>query len=137
MLHTSFCKVLTFLIVYRPQHYSMDTRTHRHNAHDLTEGHHVCGVAETIRIIGAKWTVRILHALCDGTKRFGQLQRTLVGISPRTLSLRLQQLEREGIVQKKVFAQVPPKVEYSLTAKGKSLRHIIELMKSWGEHHAS
>lgn len=91
-----------------------------------------CGVAKTIRIIGSKWTILILRDLCDGKKRFGQLQRSLEGISPKTLSLRLQQLEKDGIVLKKIFPEVPLHVEYSLTEKGKTLKRIINLMKEWG-----
>lgn len=90
-------------------------------------------VTKTIRIIGSKWTVLILRELCEGTKRFGELQRALIGISPKTLSLRLQELEKHGIVTKKVFQEVPLHVEYSLTKRGESLRDIIEKMREWGE----
>lgn len=92
-----------------------------------------CGVVKAMKIIGSKWTMLILHRLCSGTMRFGQLQRTLQGISPKTLSQRLQQLEKEGIVQKKVFAQVPLRVEYSLTPKGITLKDIFDRMDSWGK----
>lgn len=91
-----------------------------------------CGVAKAIKIIGSKWTILILHSLCDGTMRFGELQRALTGISPKTLSQRLQELEKEGIVSKKVFAEVPLHVEYSLTQKGISLREIFQKMETWG-----
>lgn len=94
--------------------------------------HKHCGVAKTLKVIGSKWTMFILHTLFDGTKRFGELQRSLEGISPKTLSLRLQELEKEGIVKKKVFAEVPLHVEYSLTAKGKSLKEIFIKMAEWG-----
>lgn len=90
-------------------------------------------VMRTIKIIGSKWTVLILRELCEDTKRFGQLQKALPGISPKTLSLRLKQLEKNGIVKKKVFAEIPLHVEYSLTPKGQSLRDIIEKMREWGE----
>ena len=96
-----------------------------------------CGVPKTLKIIGSKWTILILHHLCSGTMRFGQLQRALEGISPKTLSLRLQQLEKDGIVKKHIFAEVPLHVEYSLTPKGQSLKKIIELIQSWGETTAS
>lgn len=92
-----------------------------------------CGVEKTLKMIGSKWTILILHHLCSGTMRFGQLQRSLNGISPKTLSLRLQQLENDGIVNKRIFAEVPLHVEYSLTFKGKSLKKIINLMEEWGE----
>ncbi len=90
-------------------------------------------VSHTIKIIGSKWTILLLRELCDGIKRFGQLEKSLPGISPRTLSLRLQQLEKNGIVTKKIYAQIPLHVEYSLTPKGLSLRNIIEDMRRWGE----
>jgi len=96
-----------------------------------------CGVTKTLKIIGSKWTILILHDLCQGTKRFGELQRSLTGISPKTLSLRLQQLEKSGILKKKVFAEVPLHVEYSLTEKGKSLKAVIDGMHKWGETSAS
>ncbi len=94
-------------------------------------------VMRTIKIIGSKWTVLILRELCENTKRFGELQRALPGISPKTLSLRLKQLEKDGIVKKKIFAEIPLHVEYSLTPKGQSLRDIIEKMREWGEKSAS
>ncbi len=75
----------------------------------------------------------LLHNLFDGKKRFGELQRALEGISPKTLSQRLQDLEKDGIVDKKVFAEVPLHVEYSLTRKGQSLREIFIKMAEWGE----
>jgi len=90
-----------------------------------------CAVAKTIKVIGSKWTLLILHNLTEGTKRFGQLQKLLNGISPKTLSQRLTELEKEKIVSKKVFAEVPPHVEYSLTAKGKSLKKLFEDMANW------
>lgn len=90
-------------------------------------------VSHTMKIIGSKWTALLLRELCEGTKRFGELQKALTGISPRTLSLRVSQLEKDGIVSKKIFAEVPLRVEYSLTNKGKSLRDILEMMRKWGE----
>lgn len=86
-----------------------------------------------MKLIGAKWTLNILHALCEHEKRFGEIQKELSTISPRTLSLRLQQLESDGIVSKKVFAEVPPHVEYALTKKGASLKKIIALLDEWGQ----
>ncbi|MBP6882719.1 MAG: helix-turn-helix transcriptional regulator [Candidatus Levybacteria bacterium] len=91
-----------------------------------------CGMAHTMKIIGSKWTMMILYNLCTGTKRFGELQRVLDGISPKTLAERLKQLEEDGIVNKKVYAQVPLKVEYSLTEKGVSLKKIINQLDAWG-----
>jgi DNA-binding HxlR family transcriptional regulator len=85
-----------------------------------------------MKIIGSKWTVLILHELCGGTKRFGELQQALQGISPKTLSLRLKELEKAKIIIKKVYPVVPLHVEYTMTARGKSLREIIKKMVEWG-----
>ena len=90
-------------------------------------------VTKTIKIIGSKWTILILRELCEGTKRFGEFQRGLPGISPKTLSLRLRELEKHGIVKKKIFKEIPLHVEYSLTTRGESLRAIIDQMREWGE----
>lgn len=94
---------------------------------------HDCGVNKTLKIIGSKWTMMLLHRLFEGETRFGQLQRSLDGISPKTLSQRLKELEMEGIINKKIFAEVPLHVEYSLTPKGASLNRIFRDMESWGE----
>jgi len=99
----------------------------------MNDNNNNCGVTKTLKIIGSKWTILIIRDLCEGTKRFGQLQKSLSGISPKTLSLRLQELEKEGILTKKIFAEVPLHVEYSLTPKGKSLRKIINTMRAWGQ----
>jgi len=90
-----------------------------------------------MKVIGSKWTMMILYNLCTGTKRFGELQRALNGISPKTLTERLKQLEEDGIVNKKIYAQIPLKVEYSLTEKGISLRKIINQLDAWGADNAT
>lgn len=95
--------------------------------------HAHCGVAKTLRVIGSKWTLLILHNLFDGTKRFGALQKALSPISPKTLSQRLRELEKMGIIKRKVFSEVPLHVEYSLTTKGQSLEDIFIKMSQWGE----
>lgn len=95
--------------------------------------HANCSVAKTLKVIGSKWTILILHNLFEGRNRFGQLERSLPGISPKTLSQRLQELEQEGIIKRRVFAEIPLHVEYSLTAKGKSLEGIFDSMARWGE----
>ncbi len=91
-----------------------------------------CGLAKTLKIIGSKWTLMILYSLFDGTKRFGELQDDL-GLSPRTLALRLQQLEQDKIITKKVYAEVPPRVEYTLTEKGQSLHKVVKDLSAWGD----
>ncbi|MDT8975692.1 helix-turn-helix domain-containing protein [Paenibacillaceae sp. P-4] len=85
-----------------------------------------------MNIIGGKWTFLILRELFYGTKRFGELERSLHGISPRTLSLRLKELEQRHIIQRTVFSEIPPHVEYSLTEMGLTLRPIFDAMKDWG-----
>ncbi len=92
------------------------------------------GVTKMLKLMSGKWTMFIIHSLCSEKKRFGELQRALVGISPKTLSIRLQELEKAGIVKKHVFAEVPLHVEYSLTEKGASLRSIFDKLSAWGEN---
>ncbi len=90
-------------------------------------------IENTLQVIGSKWTVLIIGELASGgVRRFGELERLLSGISPRTLSLRLTALEEHGIIERKVFPEVPPRVEYKLTALGKSLDPVLKLMNSWG-----
>lgn len=90
------------------------------------------GVEATIKVIGPKWTVLIIRELMEGTRRFGQLEKALSGISPRTLSLRLSHMERMGVLERKVFPEVPPRVEYKLTSSGRALDPILKAMQTWG-----
>jgi DNA-binding HxlR family transcriptional regulator len=91
-----------------------------------------CPVSACAEILGGKWTILLIRDLADGRHRFCELERSLEGISPRTLSLRLRALEEQGIVERKTFPEVPPRVEYSLTEKGQGLVPIIEGMRSYG-----
>jgi DNA-binding HxlR family transcriptional regulator len=91
-----------------------------------------CPVARTARIISGKWTLLIIRDLASGVKRFNQLERSLQGISPKTLSERLRSLEVEGIITRQTFAEVPPRVEYSLTEKGYDLVEVITCMRCYG-----
>jgi DNA-binding HxlR family transcriptional regulator len=93
----------------------------------------ICPVARTAEIIGGKWTLLIIRDLASGVKRFNQLERSLHGISPKTLSERLRSLEEDGIVLRQTFAEVPPRVEYTLTAKGIDLVQVIESMRTYGK----
>lgn len=92
-----------------------------------------CPVCRTAEIVCGKWTLLLIRDLAAGNTRFCELERSLAGISPRTLSLRLRALEEEGVVQRQTFAEVPPRVEYALTAKGLALLPIIDSMREYGE----
>jgi DNA-binding HxlR family transcriptional regulator len=92
-----------------------------------------CPVCRTSDIVCAKWTLLLVRDLAEGRSRFCELERSLAGISPRTLSLRLRALELEGIVERHTFPEVPPRVEYALTEKGRALLPIIDAMRSYGE----
>ena len=92
-----------------------------------------CPVCLTAQIVCGKWTLLLVRDLAQGRSRFCELERSLAGISPRTLSLRLRALEEEGIVERHTFAEVPPRVEYALTVKGRALLPIIEDMRAYGE----
>jgi len=91
-----------------------------------------CPVCATADIVCGKWTLLVIRDLAEGTSRFCELERSLAGISPRTLSLRLRALEEEGIVERQTYAEVPPRVEYQLTDKGRDLLPIIEDMREYG-----
>ena len=91
-----------------------------------------CPVCRTAEIISGKWTLLIIRDLADSSLRFCELERSLSGISPRTLSLRLRALEEQGIVERRTFPEVPPRVTYRLTSKGRALVPLIEDMRSYG-----
>lgn len=91
-----------------------------------------CPVCATSDIVCGKWTLLIIRDLAEGRSRFCELERSLAGISPRTLSLRLRALEEEGVVERDTFSEVPPRVEYALTEKGRALIPIIEDMRAYG-----
>ena len=92
-----------------------------------------CPVCRTAEVVCGKWTLLLVRDLADGCLRFCELERSLAGISPRTLSLRLRALEEEGIVARHNYPEVPPRVEYALTEKGRALLPIIEDMRTYGE----
>jgi DNA-binding HxlR family transcriptional regulator len=91
-----------------------------------------CPVCRTADVISGKWTLLIIRDLADSPLRFCELERSLSGISPRTLSLRLRALEEHEIVERKTYPEVPPRVEYALTDKGTALVPLIEDMRSYG-----
>ncbi|MGP7818571.1 winged helix-turn-helix transcriptional regulator [Niallia sp. 01092] len=94
-----------------------------------------CPVELTLSVIGGKWKGVILYHLINGEKRFNELRRICPNITQRMLTLQLRELEKDGIIHREVYHQVPPKVEYSLTDFGKSIVPIILLMKDWGEEY--
>lgn len=92
-----------------------------------------CPVEITLTLIGDKWKVLILRDLLTGTKRFGELKKSVGNVSQKVLTSQLRDMEESGLVNRKVYAEVPPRVEYSLTELGKSLNPILDAMKCWGE----
>lgn len=92
-----------------------------------------CPVTTALAVIGGKWKVIILWHLQDGVKRFGELQRQVKGISQKMLTQELRDLEESGLVSRKVYPVVPPKVEYSLTETGWSLKPVLEQLSEWGK----
>lgn len=94
-----------------------------------------CPVERTLEVIGGRWKVLILRELFSGVKRFGQLHRALHGITQKMLTQQLREMEQDGIIHREVYLQVPPKVEYSLTPQGESLKPIIDAMHEWGIRH--
>jgi DNA-binding HxlR family transcriptional regulator len=91
-----------------------------------------CAVEKALVVVGAKWTLIVLHHLMDGPKRFGDLQRLIPGASPKMLTVRLRDLEQLGLLTRTVHAEVPPRVDYQLTPQGRSLRPIIDSIEKWG-----
>lgn len=102
-------------------------RKQRHEVYVL------CPVEATLDMIGGKWKGVILFRLTEGTKRFGELRKLLPKVTQRTLTQQLRELESDGLVTRKVFAEVPPKVEYSLTELGRSLKPLLVKLKDWGQ----
>ncbi|HIK32622.1 MAG TPA: helix-turn-helix transcriptional regulator [Oscillatoriales cyanobacterium M59_W2019_021] len=92
-----------------------------------------CPVEYTLKVIGGRWKVLILRELFPGVKRFNQLQRSLRGITQKMLTQQLREMEADGLIHRQVYAQVPPKVEYSLTPLGESLKSVLDAMHDWGE----
>lgn len=102
--------------------------------HDLGYG---CPMETTLDVIGGKWKGMVLYRLLEGTARFNELRRLMPKATQRMLTLQLRELERDGVIHRKVYAEVPPKVEYSLTEFGHSLRPILLMMTDWGMKYQS
>lgn len=94
-----------------------------------------CPVETTLSLIGDKWKVLILRDLMPGTKRFGELKKSIGSVSQKVLTAQLRDMESNGLVTRTVYPEVPPRVEYSLTALGKSLKPILDAMWNWGENY--
>ena len=94
-----------------------------------------CPVETTLTLIGDKWKVLILRDLLTGTKRLGELRRSVGQVSQKVLTAQLRQMEKSGLLNRKVYAEVPPRVEYSLTELGHSLFPILNAMQTWGENY--
>ena len=92
-----------------------------------------CPVETTLMLIGDKWKVLILRDLMPGTRRFGELKKSIGSVSQKVLTAQLRDMEAKGLVRRKVYAEVPPRVEYSLTDLGRSLKPILDAMWNWGE----
>lgn len=102
---------------------------------DTTKPLPACPVETTFMLIGDKWKVLILRDLLPGTKRFGELKKSIGSVSQKVLTAQLRDMEAKGLVSRKVYAEVPPRVEYSLTDLGRSLSPILKAMAEWGEYY--
>ncbi|GEL94087.1 hypothetical protein CCO02nite_07450 [Cellulomonas composti] len=91
-----------------------------------------CPVARSVAILDGRWTMLVIRDLLRGTRRFSELRSSLDGISPKTLTDRLRALEEHGLVERRQYAEIPPRVEYSLTARGAELEPVIEALATWG-----
>jgi DNA-binding HxlR family transcriptional regulator len=101
------------------------------------QGRLTCAVEATLDVIGGRWKVLILRELMHGVQRFNQLHRALQGITQKMLTQQLRELEEDGIIHREVYLQVPPKVEYSLTETGQTLKPVLEAMHDWGATYIS
>src|SRR6267154_4174460 len=97
----------------------------------------LCPVEATARIVGGRWKAAVLEQLFQGSKRFSELKRAIEGITQRTLSQQLRELQRTGIIERTVYADTPPRVVYSATPLGKSLRPLLDAMCRWGKSHSA
>ncbi|WP_425340063.1 winged helix-turn-helix transcriptional regulator [Onishia taeanensis] len=110
----------------------MDHKNMRHQSYACSFG---CSVEAAIEAIGGKWKGVILFHLTDGTKRFNELRRLMPSVTQRMLTKQLRELERDGIVHRHVYAEVPPRVEYRLTAFGETLEPILKELEAWGSQY--
>lgn len=92
-----------------------------------------CPIETTLKMLGCKWKVLIIRELLDGTKRFGELKKSVVGITQKVLTSKLREMEELGLLERTIYPQIPPKVEYTLTDIGYSLRPVLDSLKGWGK----
>jgi len=102
----------------------------RHSRYDTTPG---CAVEAALEVIGGKWKGVLLYHLLRGTLRFGELRRLVPAVTQRMLTQQLRELERDGVIERKVYAQVPPRVDYALSEFGRTLEPMLLMMRDWGE----
>lgn len=108
-------------------------RRQRYDSYDCSDG---CPVEAALELIGGKWKGLALYHLMEGPIRFNELKRQMGDVTQRMLTKQLRELEADGLIHRKVFPEVPPKVEYRLTPKGESLRFIVMALRDWGIEHA-
>ncbi len=94
-----------------------------------------CPVTATMSLIGGKWKILILHLIYNDINRFGKMSMMLKDISKQMLTTQLRELENDGLIERKIYAEIPPRVEYFLTEKGRSMRPIIDMLRDWGNEH--
>ena len=123
--YAQFCLVVTNVILKRK-------RQMRHRSYDVQFG---CAVEAALEVIGGKWKGAILYRLLDEKKRFNELKKFFPSLTQRILTQQLRELERDGVIDRKVYAEVPPRVEYSLTEFGRSLEPALRLLSEWGAKH--
>lgn len=99
------------------------------NSKDLPK----CPIETTLKMLGCNWKVLIIRELLTGTKRFGELKKAVTGITQKVLTSKLREMEELGLLERKIYPQIPPKVEYTLTDIGYSLRPVLESLKDWGK----
>ena len=92
-----------------------------------------CPIETTLKMLGCKWKVLIIRELLTGTKRFGELKKAVTGITQKVLTSKLREMQELGLLEREVYPQIPPKVEYTLTDIGYSLRPVLESLKGWGK----
>lgn len=133
-MYSGICEVHT-LFIYSIKKYTIGVVSMRNKEIGLnySSGSEGCPVETTLDVIGGKWKGIILFHLIDGKKRFNEFQKLHPCITQRMLTLQLRELERDGVIHREVYKEVPPKVEYSFTEFGRTLEPIILLMKDWGE----